>query len=190
MECSFDTLTVFPLVRRRRSWVPWAHVEGSAKRCNGPSSVGFNSQAGVDRGSCRALMLITGTAMKCGANRTLKRMGASSSTSFTTSESGASSLSAVFPRIADEGQDRGWYRVPDGATRARCLCHPRGSDLLPRCNPMEKPRQCPVNLRLKGKQDRRQHGHDNSPKKSKIRFYLCNFSAPCAYLLEIFGPLE
>src|SRR5208337_1855581 len=28
---------------------------------------------------------------------------------------------------------------------------------------------CPVNLRLKGKQDRRQHGHDKSPKKSKIR---------------------
>jgi len=22
------------------------------------------------------------------------------------------------------------------------------------------------------------------------RFYLCNFSAPCAHLLEIFGPLE
>src|SRR5208337_338999 len=27
----------------------------------------------------------------------------------------------------------------------------------------------PVNLRLKGKQDRQQNGHDKSPKKSKIR---------------------
>src|SRR5271157_3100991 len=72
MEFSFNTLTVFPLVKRRRSWAPWARVEGSAKRGNGPSSVGFNSQAGIDRGSCRALMLMTGTAMKCGANRTLK----------------------------------------------------------------------------------------------------------------------
>src|SRR5208337_2680819 len=29
--------------------------------------------------------------------------------------------------------------------------------------------QCPVNLRLKGKQDRQQNGHDKSPKKSKTR---------------------
>lgn len=72
MEFSFNTLTAFPLVKRRRSWAPWARVEGSAKWCDGPSSGGFNSQAGVDRGSCRALMLMTGTAMKCGANRTLK----------------------------------------------------------------------------------------------------------------------
>src|SRR5208337_2641099 len=28
---------------------------------------------------------------------------------------------------------------------------------------------CPVKLRLKGKQDRRQNAHDKSPKKSKIR---------------------
>ena len=52
--------------------MPWARVEGSAKRGNGPSSGRFNRQAGIDRGSCRALMLMTGTAMKCGANRTLK----------------------------------------------------------------------------------------------------------------------
>ena len=72
MEFSFNTLTAFRLVRRRRSWAPWAHVEGSAKRGNGPSSVEFNSQAGIDRGSCRALMPMTGTAMKCRANRKWK----------------------------------------------------------------------------------------------------------------------
>src|SRR5271157_6546143 len=72
MEFSFNTLTAFPLVRRRRSWAPWARVEGSARWCDGPSNGGFNSQSGVDRGSCRALMLMTCTAMKCGANRTLK----------------------------------------------------------------------------------------------------------------------
>ena len=72
MEFSFNTLTAFRLVRRRRSWVPWARVEGSAKRGNGPSSVEFNSQAGIDRGSCRALMPMTGTAMKCRANRKRK----------------------------------------------------------------------------------------------------------------------
>jgi len=27
-------------------------------------------------------------------------------------------------------------------------------------------------------------------RQSLARFYLCNFSAPCAHLLEIFGPLE
>jgi len=52
--------------------VPWARVEGSARWCDGPSRGGFNSQSGVDRGSCRALMLMTCTAMKCGANRALK----------------------------------------------------------------------------------------------------------------------
>ena len=72
MEFSFNTLTAFRLVRRRRSRAPWAHVEGSAKRGNGPSRVGFNSQAGIDRGSCRALMPMTGTAMKCRANRMRK----------------------------------------------------------------------------------------------------------------------
>jgi len=36
-------------------------------------------------------------------------------------------------------------------------------------NNNRSPDQSPVNLRLKGKQDRRQKGHDTSPKKSKIR---------------------
>jgi hypothetical protein len=32
--------------------------------------------------------------------------------------------------------------------------------------------------------------HDGTDYSVVSRFYLCNFSAPCAHLLEIFGPLE
>ncbi len=41
MEFSFNTLTVFPLVKRRRSWALWAlwaRVEGSAKWCDAPQT--------------------------------------------------------------------------------------------------------------------------------------------------------
>ena len=38
MEFSFNTLTAFPLVRRRKSRVPWARVEGSAKWCDAPQA--------------------------------------------------------------------------------------------------------------------------------------------------------
>ena len=46
MEFSFNTLTAFPLVKRRRSWAPWARVEGSAKWCDAPQAVDSTASPG------------------------------------------------------------------------------------------------------------------------------------------------
>jgi len=49
MEFSFNTLTAFPLVKRRRSWAPWAAVEGSAKWCDAPQVVDSTAKPGSIR---------------------------------------------------------------------------------------------------------------------------------------------
>jgi len=43
---SFNTLTAFRLDKRRRSWAPWARVEGSAKWCDAPQVVDSTARPG------------------------------------------------------------------------------------------------------------------------------------------------